>query len=98
MKMQRYRDVTMFVCGLIAGLALMALFARDPGKGKGPTGAVESLESNRRAKVSFIDSVDERKATAVMRCIHHIPSDGQAYLQWLGETERQRLIRCFVGN
>jgi hypothetical protein len=51
MTMQRFRDVTMFVCGLIVGLALMALFAPDSGKGKVPVDSRSLIVVDPGAKV-----------------------------------------------
>lgn len=54
--MEKYRDVMMFVCGLIVGLALMALFAPDLGKGKVPVDSRSLIVVDPGAKIPLANT------------------------------------------
>lgn len=66
--MEKYRDVLMFVCGLIVGLTVAYSFPRETAKGKVPTIAVESLESNPRAKVLGVEDKSSGDDTEIVEC------------------------------
>ena len=55
MTMDKYRDVTMFVCGLLVGVTVMAVFAPDWGKGKVPVTPVTLIKSDPGAKIPVAD-------------------------------------------
>lgn len=96
--MQRYRDLLMFVCGLAVGAVLVAAGFIARVDGTAPTVAEKPLESKPRAKASFVDSLDDRRATAIVKCLQTVPTDQRAYHDWLIESDRERLTRCIVKN
>ena len=96
--MDRFRDVTMFVCGLVVGLVLAYSFMGERGGSKVPVVSGASIVGHPVTKISYESPLTEPRARAVAGCLNFVPSEVNAYHRWLGEPAHLRVVRCLSTN